>query len=202
MISVLVYLLRFGLLLGVEVALFYWVSRNTCRPLTGLNTEETFGGAIPPEATCYTRDHGTIAFHDFRPLSDDPIPAILTIGFVLCFFGLFFWRGFWIGGRKASGADPAASPAGSSSTGRGETNVDPFAASKAKTLRELVAVFRHRFGLGPFVLAGALVAFTLLTAAPALRQYAGYIFIAVPPAGGALLLGKSGTPTALARRRK
>jgi hypothetical protein len=100
-IAALVYFVRFALLLGVEAALFYRVARNTCRPLADLSTEETLGGAIPQEATCYTRDHEVIAFHDFHPLAEDPIPAILTAGLLLCFLGLFFWPGFWVGGYRA-----------------------------------------------------------------------------------------------------
>jgi hypothetical protein len=174
-ISALAYLFRFALLPGVEAALFYWVARNTCRPLADLSTEETFGGAIPPEATCYTRDHGVISFHDFHALAEDPIPAILTAGLLLCFLGLFFWRGFWVGGR--GGTAPDAAP-------------DPFAASRATTLSQLAMVFWQRFGAGPVVLACAAVAFSLATIAPPFAAYRGLIPLVVIAAGGAMLIGK------------
>jgi len=203
-ISTLVYFLRFALLLGVEVALFHWVAWNTCRPLADLRKEGTFGGAIPPEATCYTRDHGIIAFHDFRPYAEDPIPVILTAGLLFCFLACFFWRGFWIGGKRASKPSAGAAQAGDldSTTGRDETKGDPFAASKATTLSQLATVFWQRFGPGPVVLACMLVAFSLATITPPFASYQGLVPLAVIAAGGALLLGRpyarkkrSGNPT-------
>ena len=193
MIVALIYFWRFALFFCAELAFFYWIPSIACRPLAALQTEEVVPGPIPPEATCYTVDHGIVVFRDYRPFEQAPIPYVLTAILALTLLSSFFSPRFWTRGRGAS--EPHQSVAGNRAD---ESVSDPFAASKANTLRQLVAVFRHRFGLGPFVLAGALAAFALLTIVPALREYIGLIFFAVPAAAGAVFLGKPTTPGASA----
>src|SRR5262249_47593404 len=73
-ISALMYVARFAVFFGAEWAFFYWIPWADCRPLADLPTAEIAVGEIPPEATCYTINHGAVVFHYYRSLNEAPTP--------------------------------------------------------------------------------------------------------------------------------
>ena len=188
MISTLVYSVRFALFFGAEWAFFYWIPWIACHPIPDLQKEKIVPGAIPANATCYTVDHGAIVFRYYRSFADVPIPYILTAALLLGLIAIFFWPWFWM--RSDSASKPGGGVAETRATAPAEATTDPFAASKATTYRQLALVFWQRFGPGPLLLLAAIAVFGILTIAPPLAPYRGFLFFAGPAAGMALLLGR------------
>jgi len=176
--STLAFFVRFVLFLGVEWAFIYWVPSLACQPLSKLSQEKIVVSAVAAGATCYTVEHGHIVFRYYRPISESPIPYLLTASVLAAGVAMFIWPSFWTRSEDVAAGQEIAS------------TTDPYAASKATTFRQLIAVARHRFGLGPLVVFGAIAVLGVATAIPPLTQYQVLLFFLIAPAAMAAYVGR------------
>jgi len=173
--STLAFFVRFVLFLGVEWAFIYWVPSLACQPLSKLSQEKIVVGAVPAGTTCYTVEHGHIVFRYYRSFSESPIPYLLTASVLAAVAAMFIWPSFWTRSEDVTA---------------GQEIAGPYAASKATTFRQLIAVARHRFGLGPLVVFGAIAVLGVATAIPPLTQYQVLLFFLIAPAAMAAYVGR------------
>jgi hypothetical protein len=95
---VLTWFVRLLLVASVFETFFLWAPWLSCKPISEISKEHVPVSGIPPDAECYTIEHGRIYFSTHPTISESPISFALATSALILLIALAVWSFYW--GKK------------------------------------------------------------------------------------------------------
>jgi hypothetical protein len=84
-------LMQLALVGGIFLAFFSLTPWLGCRPISELPSGEQLLTPMPPNAVCFTNNHGHIAFHTHGLISQEPLRFAVHVAILIILFGALLW---------------------------------------------------------------------------------------------------------------
>jgi hypothetical protein len=87
----LISLMQLALVVGIFLAFFSLTPWLGCRPISELPSGQQLPTPTPPDAVCFTNNHGHIAFHTHGLISQEPLRFAAHVAILIILFGALLW---------------------------------------------------------------------------------------------------------------